>query len=369
MGLFDGYNFNPSNYGGGGVLPPWLAQAIGGLQQGGSPMLSGMPQGRFPPAYPTGSPLGSGAYPQGDAPQGQAAMPPAAPAAQPMPQAPMPQGMPAPALGIGDRLNAGLMGFANSRGLLPAIGNLVSGVTTGQRSDPQGMMQQQQAATYQALRQAGVPHGEAVATALNPEVLKTIARSHFDAKPTFETIGHDQHGQPTYGFVDASRKSVTPYQSPNIASLNTVVGHLGNLMEASNRLDNNGDASLRSQTIKETKSAVKSPVDGSAARNFELARNAVADEMAKVFRAGGLSDEEIRSWQDSLSTSNSPMGLRVVIGRSIELMSARLAALNAQYERSMGRPAPEWLSPKSRATLEKIHQWAKEESPDQRSAR
>jgi hypothetical protein len=306
---------------------------------------------------------------------------PQQPQAQPLPAqagtgAPGP-GAPGPgaggfANGVGNFLSSNpLMLMALGGGIAQGgIGRgLQMAVPAAQAEQQQQKQQASQQATYQALRQAGVPHGQAMAAALNPDVLKTIARSHFDAKPTFETIGHDQHGQPTYGFVDASRKSVTPYQSPNITSLNTVIGHLDNLMEASNKLDNNGDASLGSQTIKETKSTVKSPFDGSAARNFELARNAVADEMAKVFRAGGMSDEEIRSWQDSLSTSNSPMELRVVIGRSIELMSSRLAALNAQYERSMGRPAPEWLSPKSRATLEKIHQWAKEESPTQQSAR
>ena len=77
-----------------------------------------------------------------DAPQGAADMPPMAqptagriplPAAMPPPQEP----------GIGDRLGAGLMGFANGSAPLPAIANLIGGLATGQRQDQLGIQQQQ----------------------------------------------------------------------------------------------------------------------------------------------------------------------------------------------------------------------------------
>jgi hypothetical protein len=255
--------------------------------------------------------------------------------------------------GVGDFLsNNPLMLMALGGGIAQGgIGRgLTAAVPAAQYEQGQQKQQQAQQATYGALRSAGVPHGQAVAAALNPEVLKTIARSHFGVKPTFETMGPDQHGE-------------------SITSLNTLVGHIGNLIEAADKLDNKADVSLASQTIKDTKSAANSPFDDSVARNFELARSAVADEMAKVLSASGTNDKEIRSWKDTLSTSNSPTELRVVIGRSIELMKSRLTALQAQYERAIGRSAPEWLSPKSRATLEKIREWTREESPDQQSDR
>jgi hypothetical protein len=84
-----------------------------------------------------------------------------------------PQGSP----GIGDRLDAGLMGFANSNAPLPAIANLIHGLATGERSDQQGVAQRQQdqaqGAAYQALRSAGVPEQQARAGALDPNTLRT----------------------------------------------------------------------------------------------------------------------------------------------------------------------------------------------------
>jgi hypothetical protein len=263
---------------------------------------------------------------------------------------------------------------------------LQAAVPAAQYEQQQQKQQQAQGVTYNALRSAGVPHGQALAGALNPEILKTIARSHFDAKPTFETIGRDEHGQPAYGFIDASRMSVTPYQAPvsgplasdpgkenafkdqaaskDISSLNNVIGHFGNLIEASSKLANNGDAPQGSKKINDTKGSDKSPSDRSAARSFALARNAVADEMTKLLRSSGMSENEIRSWKDTLNTSSSPSELRAIIGRSIELMSSRLTVLKDQHERRIGRATPEWLAPKSRAALEKMRQWATEESAE-----
>jgi hypothetical protein len=236
---------------------------------------------------------------------------------------------------------------------------LAAAVPAAQYEQAQRRQGAVQGATYDALRSAGVPHGQALAGALNPVVLKTIAKSHFDAKPT-------------------SQSPVTPYQPPDMSSLDTVVGHLGNLMEASNKLNSNplpvpppaevGSIRLRPLDSDELGQARvragegKGGGDGYAAQKLALARNAVSDEMAKVLRTDGMSDEEIRSWTDSLGASNSPTELRAVIGRGVERMNSRLAALNAQYERALGRPAPAWLSPKSSAMLEKIRQWASEGS-------
>ena len=120
--------FNPASFIGssGGILPPWLGAG----------------------------PASRGADP---APARLASL--AAPATEPA--------------GIADRLQAGLLGFAHSGGPLPAIANLISGLATGQRSDPQAMMLAQQAATVRALRGAGVANAEAIA-AMHPALARVL---------------------------------------------------------------------------------------------------------------------------------------------------------------------------------------------------
>jgi len=89
--------------------------------------------------------------------------------------------------GIGDRLDAGLLGFANSNGPVRAIANMIHGLATGERSDRQGVAQRQQdqaqAATFQALRAAGLPEQHARAGALDPAALRTILTALYARSP------------------------------------------------------------------------------------------------------------------------------------------------------------------------------------------
>jgi len=161
MGILPDYYFD--NPGGTGGIMPWLSDADTSLQQGPAPLLTGEPYGRFP--------MQPAAGPQPE----QTQIPPTVqPTARSMPQpggGTMPSALdnlPVPSLpaislpmfaGIGDRLNAGLMGFAHGGAPLPAIANLISGLITGQRADPQGLALQAQDRAQRAAAQyvAGAP--------------------------------------------------------------------------------------------------------------------------------------------------------------------------------------------------------------------
>lgn len=219
MALFDPSMFQQSSYNGGmgGGLLGYLAEAL--KQKAG-----GQPVGTQPEDQPTPVIGGAGNYPvptfgQPQSPMQSAALPPTAQPAQYQPPQP-PQQQPPTSLfggnggGIGDNLNAGLQGFTQAKSPMQAIGNLLGGLTTGARTDPVGMQQQMMMATYQALRQKGLPDADARAAALNPEILKTIAANNFDTKPKFGVIGQNQMGIPQYGFIRENQGTVTPV-SPN----------------------------------------------------------------------------------------------------------------------------------------------------------
>src|SRR5262249_41976248 len=193
-----------------------------------------------------------------------------------------------------------------------SIGHGLAGWLTGERLDRQRLAPAQ---TYRALADAGVPDAMAKAAALNPQIMKAVAPAYFGREP----------------FKD-------------MASVNNVIGRLGDLMTAAGNSAGGAPASASSDP--------QTP----ALEDFARARAAVAEDMAHVLRSGGMSEDDIRAWKDALDSSSSADELKAAVGRGIELVNARLADLQARYRRGAKAP-PELLSPKSRATLDSLRLW------------
>ena len=205
-----------------------------------------------------------------------------------------------------------LAGALQGGNLGQSIGHGLAGWLMGQRLDQQRLAPGQ---TYRALAEAGVPDAVAKAAALNPQIMKAVAPAYFAPQP----------------FKD-------------VASLNAVVGRLGDLMTAADKRAGIAPPSASSDP--------QTPALPDVAR----ARGAVADDMAHVWRSGGMGEDDIRAWKDALESSASADELKAAVGRGIEFVNARLADLQARYRRGVKAP-PELLSPKSRATLDKLQQW------------
>jgi len=215
--------------------------------------------------------------------------------------------------GLNDNAMLGYLAGALQGGNLgQSIGHGLAGWLTGQRLDQQRLAPAQ---TYRALADAGVPDAMAKAAALNPQIMKAVAPAYFGREP----------------FKD-------------VASLNTVVGRLGDLMTAADRSAGIAPASASSDP--------QMPALG----DFMRARDAAAGDMAHVLRSGGMDEDDIRAWIDALDASASADELKTVLGRGIELVNARLADLQARYRRGAKAP-PELLSPKSKATLDSLRLW------------
>jgi hypothetical protein len=84
-------------------------------------------------------------------------------------------------------------------------------------------------------------------------------------------------------------------------------------------------------------------------KRFEIARNAVADELAKVFRSSGMSDTEIHAWKSTLSENNSPDQFKAVIKQGLGLLESRVEALKDQYPPRRWQGAGGLHTPRSRA--------------------
>ncbi|MDB5606723.1 MAG: hypothetical protein JWP25_3623 [Bradyrhizobium sp.] len=172
MGLLDALR-NGDDPGGG------LLAFLQSIQPGQGPQPGPLPsdQAQYGVAPVNAPPLGqtpvfAPAAPQQNSPQfAPSPAPPPVISAQPTqlpPAAAGPSGIGGSVLsgaqGAGGHLMAGLQSFANSGGPLPALANGITGLISGQRTDPTGVAAQQQALdknlTAKALRAKGVPEDD-----------------------------------------------------------------------------------------------------------------------------------------------------------------------------------------------------------------
>lgn len=136
----------------------------------------------------------------------------------------------------------------------------------------------------------------------------------------------------------------------NVTSLNTVTGHLATLADAAKNLGNSGFTPYNT-----LKNWFANKTGDPKVKTFELARNAVADELERVFRGTGGSVTGIEEWKKTVGDADSPEQLQSVIKQAIELLGSRIEALRDQYTKGMGRQADfTFLTKKSRETLAKI---------------
>jgi hypothetical protein len=192
---FDPTSFDPSNY------APNQAQPIGvgGYQMpriGSADQFTPDPAA-IPPAAQAAQGNGSPTPPSA----------PAAAAANPQQTLPTFMGGPQPTSGFGDRLNAGLQNFANAGGPLQALAGGLSGLVSGNRTDPLGMQQQNLKAQYDALVPTLGPQ-KAMLAVMNPEAAKTLISEALTNKEKWGEIGSDSFGNKQMGWINERDQTI-----------------------------------------------------------------------------------------------------------------------------------------------------------------
>lgn len=160
----------------------------------------------------TPPPQMAAALPQNAQPtQGQL---PAAPSTDISAQSRQPQALPSflggqdGSAGIGDRLSAGVNNFANAGGPLQALAGGIGGLFNGQRTDAQGIQQQNLRAQFQSIQQALIQNGEtpqaasskAMVAVMNPEAAKTILPELFTNKTELKMVKDQFGGEVPYSW-------------------------------------------------------------------------------------------------------------------------------------------------------------------------
>lgn len=188
----------------------------------------------------------------------------------------------------------------------------------------------------------------------SPQVM-AIMRDAAQYEPGFDFTKWTQRNSTVRDF--ASGKG-----AQNVTALNTVMGHLGDLAEKADALKNYGGVLTPLNTVT---NMVADKTGDPRIKNFDMARNAVSDELARVFRSAGMSDSEIRQWKENISANNSPEQLKGVIKTAVGLIESRLAALGEQRNNGFSTKLEpsDLLNPKAKEQLEKVRAWANGEQP------
>lgn len=173
----------------------------------------------------------------------------------------------------------------------------------------------------------------------NYEIDPRVASKRGDAQ--LKLIQDAKSYDPTYDASQfparmAARKSFTSGPaSQALNSANLVIGHLNELKKAADALGNGSFTPLNW-----VGNQFKGNTDNPNIKNYAVAQQASADELAKVFKGSGASDvESIAGWMRNLDINAGPDQQKAAIHQAITLLQSRVAALRDQYQNAMGRPA------------------------------
>ncbi len=162
--------------------------------------------------------------------------------------------------------------------------------------------------------------------------------------PSFDAVNYNARA--------ATRKDFTSGKSAqNITSFNTAIGHIGRLADSAEKLSNRSFPAWNSLA-----NLASSQVGKPEVNNFNVAKQAVLDELTRSFRGSGGSQTEINEWSKRLDASQSPEQLRGAVKEAVGLLRSRIDAVGEQYQRGMGttKDPVELLSPEAQKTLARL---------------
>lgn len=158
--------------------------------------------------------------------------------------------------------------------------------------------------------------------------------------PSFDQVNYNARYKTRADFTSGA-------SSKNVNALNTVIGHLSDLSDAADALNNTW-----SPTWNSIANAVSSAAGNPQVKKFDTIQNAVADEATRVWRQAGGTEADIKAWRHDLDSAGSPEQLHGVIATIGDLLESKLGALQAQYEQGMGSSDVKVVTPAAAKALE-----------------
>jgi hypothetical protein len=163
--------------------------------------------------------------------------------------------------------------------------------------------------------------------ALSKPYWQNVIRQVAQYDPTFDAVNYSARSKTRNDFT--SGKS-----AQNVTSYNTAIGHLGNLLQSAEALNNSNYPALNTLT-----NFYANNTGDPRVKAFTTARQAVADELTRAFRLSNGNVSDIKGWEANINEAGSPEQLKAVIKQAVDLLGSRIHATADQYTRGMGTTA------------------------------
>jgi len=159
--------------------------------------------------------------------------------------------------------------------------------------------------------------------------------------PEFDAVNYNARSKTRNAFT-----SGTP--STSINALNTVIGHVGTLVDKAKALNN-----TRFPVYNSLKNAVATGTGDPQVKGFLTGVEAVASELVRAYRGVGGNEADIQGWKSQLLASNSPEQFNEIIATIAEQLHSKVMSLQQQYKTGMGTTDREggWFTPTSQKAL------------------
>jgi len=167
--------------------------------------------------------------------------------------------------------------------------------------------------------------------------------------PSFDAINYNARAKTRNDFTSGP-------SAKNMTSLNTVIGHLGQLNDDVDKLGNGGFP-LVNAGVNLFQTQTGNAKKQAAIADFESAKTATVDELTKALKGSGGTVHDIKTWESQLNAANSPAALHAVVARMTGLLSSRINSVGEQYSKGMGKTSDptELLSPEAKAVWQRLN--------------
>jgi hypothetical protein len=143
----------------------------------------------------------------------------------------------------------------------------------------------------------------------------------------------------------------------NIVAINTALGHIQQMYDATDKLGNFEYAPVLNWPYNAIRGQV-SPDYQKTVAGFKATAIGSSGELAKAFRAAGMSEQDIQAWQKQFNEDSSPATIKGSADQALHMLDSRLDSIADSYNRGMNigaqKSGPDLLSPTARAIHERL---------------